>query len=44
MNFLNQYLRFKRQGNESEQLVTLDGSATSDPEGDGMSRHLPLQP
>ncbi len=26
----------QRQGNESEQLVTLEGSATSDPEGDDM--------
>jgi hypothetical protein len=26
----------QRQGNESEQLVTLEGSATSDPEGDEM--------
>ncbi len=27
----------QREGNESEYLVTLDGSATSDPESDGMS-------
>ena len=27
----------QRQGNESEQLVTLDGSATLDPEGDAMT-------